>query len=316
MYHSEPVVKIIADSYSSEHDVRLTTFELEYWRAILPEVNTHRAFSRCTVSNRAMPTDKLIEKIKTDPWGPNHFFKNCKGMVGSEEYSLAETNTLKAIFNQIATSTAVALENTLKQLSDYGFNSIHKQTINRLLEPYQSVKTVLTADQFALEHFFKLRCAKDAQPEMQDLANKMKEVYNTNTPMHIAKYGVHCPYVSDDEYIAYVGNSDTPKEETAKRIMDILKASAMRCARVSYDKLDGTKASIADDAKSCEDKLIKNEHMSPLEMPCVVDGDFWEKLSKERTITYGTDFRNSTNICFPFVQLRKLIETDTCFNLG
>lgn len=314
MYHSEPVVKIIDDtayelcSNNEETYGRITTFELQYWRAILPELNTHRTFSRCTLSNRAMPTEKLIESVKMNPWGPNHFFKNCKGMVSTEEYSPFETNVLKDVYAQLASSTASGVESVLRQLKERGLDSIHKQTVNRLLEPYQSVKTVLTADNVALEEFFRLRCAKDAQPEMQDLANKMKEVYEAHTPLY--DEDIHCPYVTAEEIRAYIGNDHDPQEgddDIKEKIMDILKASAMRCARVSYDKLDGTKSSIIEDARSCEEKLIAKGHMSPLEMPCVIDSQLWEQLFMKKEITFS---HNGTNFNFPFVQLRKLIENN------
>lgn len=54
--------KIIADS---EFDgVRLVTFEVEFHRFILPEINTHRVFSRNYQSSRAVPVKSLIEQVK------------------------------------------------------------------------------------------------------------------------------------------------------------------------------------------------------------------------------------------------------------
>ena len=72
MIHSEPEVKIIADSVSPE-GVRLTTFQLRYWRPIHPEMLTHRAFSRNARSSRATPIDVMVEQVLKEPWGPKHW---------------------------------------------------------------------------------------------------------------------------------------------------------------------------------------------------------------------------------------------------
>lgn len=291
MYNCEPIVKIIEDAEaknSKGETVRLTTFQLQYQRYILPELNTHRSFSRCSLSNRALPTEKLLEQVKLNPWGPKHFFKNCKGMVGMEEYSVFESNALQSVFAQIANSTALGIENALDVLKRQGIDSIHKQTINRLLEPYQSVKTVLTADNKALAHFFKLRCAPDAQPEMQELAKEMKRKYEENTNIRQLNDG--------DLYLPYI----TEEERNQGHSKDLLmRASSMRCARVSYDKLDGVHNTIEADAEACE-KLISKEHFSPLEMACYVDTKV-NRMDNENLIS---------NFQFPFVQFRKIIENN------
>ena len=47
----------------------------------------------------------------------------------------------------------------------------HKQTVNRLLEPFSHINVVVTATEW--DNFFGLRLHKDAQPEMRELAIKM-----------------------------------------------------------------------------------------------------------------------------------------------
>ena len=59
-----PTANVIADSINN-HGVRLTTMEVKFHRFILPEFNTHRAFSRNFSSSRAIPTQKLIEQVPT-----------------------------------------------------------------------------------------------------------------------------------------------------------------------------------------------------------------------------------------------------------
>ena len=86
MIHSEPEVKIIADSVSPE-GVRLTTVQLRYWRPIHPEMLTHRAFSRNARSSRATPIDVMVEQVLKEPWGPKHWTINGPGMVAQAEFS-------------------------------------------------------------------------------------------------------------------------------------------------------------------------------------------------------------------------------------
>jgi radical SAM superfamily enzyme with C-terminal helix-hairpin-helix motif len=54
--------KIVADSLAP-CGARLTTFVVTYPRFILAEVNTHRALSRNSASSRAIPVEKMIERV-------------------------------------------------------------------------------------------------------------------------------------------------------------------------------------------------------------------------------------------------------------
>ena len=72
-------VKIICDSISPQ-DIRLTTFQLRYWRPIHSELMTHRVFSRNAGSSRARPSAAIIEQVKKDPWGPLEWGANQSGM--------------------------------------------------------------------------------------------------------------------------------------------------------------------------------------------------------------------------------------------
>src|ERR1700752_2852978 len=87
-YHSTQLssqmfsVKILADSISRAN--RLTTFELTFPRFILAEVNTHRMLSRNSASSRAIPTEKIIDRLIEEPFIPT-FNERAKGMgVGRE----------------------------------------------------------------------------------------------------------------------------------------------------------------------------------------------------------------------------------------
>ena len=59
--------KIVADSINIQGD-RLTTLEVVMPRYILAEFNTHRMLSRNSASSRAIPFDKMLEMVKTNPF--------------------------------------------------------------------------------------------------------------------------------------------------------------------------------------------------------------------------------------------------------
>ena len=73
--------RILADSVCNGH--RLTTFECTFPRVILAEFNTHRMISRNAASSRAIPVEKMIQRVIDDPFIPE-FRLNQKGMQAGE----------------------------------------------------------------------------------------------------------------------------------------------------------------------------------------------------------------------------------------
>ena len=238
---SEPRVKILADSLSPTNK-RLTTFELTFWRPILPEITRHRCFSFSVRSSRATPVDTLIAEISQSPWGPCEWGANQKGMVAEKVITQEEALTaLKYIWYHAAKGNC----SMAKALADAG---VHKQIVNRLLEPFSCTHMVLSGTEW--ENFYKLRCAKDAQPEMRDLALKMKEVQEENEPEELDYNEWHLPYITEED-----------REKYSNR--ELCKISAARCARVSYKLYDGS----TDVEKDLElfNKLSSKGHFSPME---------------------------------------------------
>ena len=186
---SEPEVKILADSIANGH--RLTTFQLKYQRFILPEVNTHRVFSRNSRSSRATPIKKNIELVETKPWGPIEWGLNQKGMVADK--LLTDEQKLRHV-QYIWASVANAVA---KAAMDLDQNGIHKQIANRLLESFLPIETVLSSTEW--DNFFHLRLAPDAQPEMRALAYKMKLAMDKSTPVELKPGEWHLPYISRDD---------------------------------------------------------------------------------------------------------------------
>lgn len=234
---------VICDTQPTENHSRLITMELVYPRYIHSEFMTHRMFSRNASSSRATPVKTLIKDIRENPVIPSKWYLNKKGMVGD---TLADTvDSIKAM-SLWATALLNAVESA-EALADLG---IHKQHINRLLEPFSFIRVIVTATEW--DNFFKLRLAPDAQPEIQDLAKAMKASQDLSTP---SKRYFHLPYITDEELDGSILHED------------LFKISSARCARVSYLKHDGTKPSCEDDLQLF-DRLSKGGHMSPLEHAC------------------------------------------------
>ena len=75
--------KIIADSLSPMGH-RITTFVLVFPRIVLAEFNTHRMLSRNSASSRAIPFEKMLQMVKSNPFIPIRWMMEHKGMQGSD----------------------------------------------------------------------------------------------------------------------------------------------------------------------------------------------------------------------------------------
>lgn len=232
--------KIIADSINS-HGCRLTTFSLIYPRFIHSELMTHRVTSKNAASSRAIPFKRMVEDIRNDPASFVWWGKNQSGMQAREQLSPELIEQCKQIWVD-------AMEDAIRHATRLNDLGLHKQNVNRLLEPWFHMKTILTATE--LENFFNLRLHKDAQPEIQALAQQMKLALDSSVPNVLNFREWHLPYVLPEEF-----NLDI---ETKKKI------STARCCRVSYNNHDGTKTDLEKDI-ALHDALISGGHMSPLE---------------------------------------------------
>jgi thymidylate synthase ThyX len=138
---------------------------------------------------------------------------------------------------------------------------LHKQVANRICEPWQRMKTVVSGTEWA--NFFHLRNHPDAQPEFHELARVMQIAYDQSRPQILHPGHWHLPYVNtvvDGEgtvtYFTAVGVGALTEE-------DALKVSAACCAQVSYRRLDDT----LEAAKRIFSRLIESDpkHASPVE---------------------------------------------------
>lgn len=246
---------------------RLTTMQVRMHRFILPEFNTHRVFSRNSASSRARPIALNIQQVREDPALPLHWGKNQSGMQAREEFDGYDREVFFSAW-RIAASVASGHAEHLAGLG------LHKQVVNRLLEPFLWHDVVVSSTEW--ENFFRQRCHPDAQPEMQALANAMREALEQSTPEWMDEGGTHYPYITEAEW------------DMCLHSKDLEAISVARCARVSYKTFDG----VTDSVKDIElfKKLVASEpkHLSPLEHVAwpeqgCTSGNFkgWRQLRKD-----------------------------------
>jgi len=245
--------KVLADSISPQ-GVRMTTFEIEYPRFILAELNTHRMLSKNSASSRAIPIEKMHEHIQHDPAMPVYWGKNQPGMTAKTEIENADRSWAEYLWRK----AAEMMVGVSKQLAATG---LHKQTANRVTEPWMTMKTVISGTEWS--NLYYLRDHPDAQPEFQELAHAMLLAHKASTPVELEPGEWHLPYVtlyrSDLDNILHYLDADgnTLSVEDAR----ILSASC--CAQVSYRKTDMT----LEKAHRIYKQLIESKpaHASPVE---------------------------------------------------
>jgi thymidylate synthase ThyX len=272
-------VKILLDSINSSGD-RLTTFELTYPRFIHSEFMTHRMFSRNSASSRAIPIEKMIERVESDPVIPVYWGKNQKGMQAIEEL---EGDFRDASISRWLRARDQAIIDA-RALIHYG---VHKQIVNRLLEPWMWITVICSATMY--ENFFKLRCHPDAQPEIQKLAYMMRDEYRTSTPNPMYDGECHLPLLPDlkELIVGFLGTNEAiPATSGRFPSCYLRKISVGRCARVSYLTHHGTRDPQAD--IELHDRLLSSGHWSPFEhvayaAPGEISGNFhgWVQYRKQ-----------------------------------
>lgn len=292
--------KIIADNYSAINGKRITTFELVYPRFIHSELMTHRLFSRNAMSSRAVPIQKMIDQVLDNPAKPSHWGLNQPGMQAKVELNGRNKEYVEALWNKAADAVADIAE-------EMDECQAHKQIVNRILEPFQLMKTVLTSTEF--DNFFWLRCHEDAQPEIKDLADKMLSAMKDNSPIKLNVGDWHTPYYADGVWF---------KDSMIDTLEDALAISSSCCAQVSYRLLDDS----IEKARKVYQRLVESTpvHASPFEhqaSPCDLEffcfdcqqsGDDWPKgvthLDKDGNFWSG-NFKS-------WIQYRQLIDGNVC----
>ncbi len=217
--------EVLADSISPD-GVRLTTICATYPRIIHSELMTHRVFGRNAASSRAIPPEKNIERVQNQPFVPD-FYKRSKGMghgppLNEHDAVLATTAWL--------TARDKVVQNCLVLLD----LDVDKASINRLLEPFSWITTIITATEWS--NFLALRQPSNDDPvpqldfparaEFQIIARIMRDAMRDSTPVELSKHDWHLPLVAPEELAE--NDPGWTQREWAR-------VSAGRCARVSFD---------------------------------------------------------------------------------
>jgi len=219
--------KIIAKSISSKDGKEITTWELIYPRFIHSELMTHKMLSKNAASSRAIPVQKVIDMVRENPAMPVHWGKNQPGMQAHEELD-TNSQTLAKLNWEEAALSAVGYALHMAELG------VHKQIVNRILEPYQWMKTVMTGTEWA--NFYWLRNHEDAQPEFKHLAQMMWEENQKTESILLIPGEWHTPYYGNGYWIDE-GNGIDFLGYSLQNALDI---SMSCCAQVSYRNLDDT----------------------------------------------------------------------------
>lgn len=229
--------QIVADSISPNGN-RLTTFVLVFPRIVLAEFNTHRVFSRNSASSRAIPFEKMLESVKSDPFIPIKWIKEHTGMQGYEYFT--EEDKIKQITDSWLETCDCAIDEA-KNLNALG---VTKQFVNRILEPFMWHTVIVTASDF--ENFFALRAHEAAEIHIQELAYKMLEEYNKSEAKPLNYGDWHIPFGINFDEERLEANLSEIRYVPQNTISGLdffthacLEIATARCARVSYLNFEG-----------------------------------------------------------------------------
>lgn len=316
--HPGITAKIIAHSIAPNGQV-IVTWELEYQRFIHGEFMTHRLFSRNAASSRAIPVKTIIDQVRNNPAMPIHWGLNQSGMQAKSVLSDALTGSAKYLWKKAAHFAA----NIAEALTKVG---LHKQATNRILEPFQTMKTVMTAT--CMDNFFWLRNHEDAQPEIRELARLMWEALQKSVPQKLNPGEWHVPYVCVVR--PFTGPLQYWDLRDAKQLTleQAIAISSSCCAQVSYRKLDDS----LEKAELVYKRLVDSEpvHASPFEHQAtpMTERHTWkfEYTDADKYVTHGgkiwpdgvTHMDKDGNFWsgnfIGWIQHRQLIPNNVCMN--
>lgn len=257
---------------------RLSTIVARFPRPVLAEVNTHRVFSRNSASSRARSIKTTIRDVMETPYIPL-FTNNQKGMGG--EYVTAEIReqAIEAWLQARDSAVAHVLTLLLGGLTPEGTHteiaknysalvdlyysevynaevpnevalSIHKQNVNRLLEPFSWHEAVITSSYW--DNFLDLRNHDEAQPEIHAMAALVDAVLRASNP---EKTWIHLPFIAPEDF--------PMNEQDFTGIYDVSLRSSTECAQISFrDKSNAVKATAT---SALGKRLFASKHFSPFE---------------------------------------------------
>lgn len=328
-------VEIILASRSPEPNAPVIyTIRLRYPRILHGEIMTHRVFSRNARSSRAVPVRTMLLETTSIPFIPWHWGANQKGMQATEECNetIVWHTPAGGVWREATREQAwlEARDKAVEIAENFMNAGYHKQNVNRLLEPFSWIDTLITSTDW--DNFLWLRDHKDAEPHLQDLARLVKKAINNAVVQDLSIGEWHLPYITMDDrlwaYGEFGGHAGVMNEVLGamnKVLGALRKISSARCARISYKPFDGD----ATYERELEryDQLVTSErvHASPLEhQACPDNASTYRKqvkvfesreprLDRWETVSEGNSFANedlSGNLGGGWIQARKLVPNE------
>lgn len=252
--------EVLADSVGPTGK-RLTTVVVTYPRMVHAELLTHRMFSRNSASSRAIPNEKLRQRVIDNPAMPVWWGKNQSGMQAREELSTEvawhEQYNCSLSPRDAAQRVWLGARDQMLRLSEeLAAIGLHKQLCNRLIEPWMPITVIISATEW--ENFFRQRCHPDAQPEIRVAAEAIRDAMAKSEPQALEVGEWHLPLVREEDRAEFLD-------------MNLVALSIARCARVSYLTHDGKRDSNMDFALYV--RLKESGHWSPFEHAAQAIGD-------------------------------------------
>lgn len=299
---------------------RLSTLIVRFPRPVLAEFNTHRVFSRNSASSRARSVKATIGEVMANPYVPVWTI-NKAGMSGEfASPSVAEEATrLHLLGRDKAVVTALSLlvgeeifdgrsdselARDYERILDHYYEnvydktggesesglSIHKQAMNRGLEPYMFHEVVVTSSYW--DNYLALRDHQDADPSILGISHLMGEVLKASAPV---ERWAHLPFISP---------ADRPTKDLAwNELKAVFLRSAAEAAQVSYNDKSTAKKATASTALG--DRLLKARHLSPFEHPALSADFVADELRGFDGSLAPSDL--VSNFAHSWVQLRPLL---------
>lgn len=282
--------KVVVSFYNYYHEP-LISYTGWVPKIILAQINTHRTLSKNAASSRAISLYKNIRNAIERPYLPV-YSKNKVGMSGDCIDDIKLIKELLEYHFEMLYYTITKIVN---------LNDIHKQNVNRYLEPYVMIPVVITGSYISYHNninsgwkqFIDLRHSENAQHEIQFIAKIVKDVYeyykslialdliqeirldyNNKIDYNIEDYHaiikkskIHIPFKSDF-YEKVLSNYELDLEQTSayelindKNVL-VLAAKIARLSTITYHQ-----GNIEKDI-DLGNRLIKERHMSPFEHIC------------------------------------------------
>lgn len=265
---TETRAELLLASKNKATNVILYTFRITMPRIILPELATHRVFSKSTSSTRAIPTLKMIKTVLRDMFVPSYIGAAQKGMQAGAELTGLRRSLAVAVWK--SAGYFAALHSYL--LYKLG---VAKQISGRLVEPFSWTTMIVSMTE--IDNFFLLRDHPAAEPHIAELAAKMKaDVVRAKAAFKIMEK-TKVPRLTNEEGDAYQlqilnpGQYHLPltfiREENTLPLDSLKRISTARSARTSYTLLEtGKLNSVAADVELCA-RLFGGQpmHLSPTE---------------------------------------------------